>query len=244
MNVNEVVNNVPEGSGAVVVLSGGMDSAVSARVCVERFGREKVKAITFDYNQKQVIEIEKAREVTDMLGIAHKVFDLSILGDISKGFSSNVDEDVHISSVQNTLGAVRLNTYVPNRNMILMSIAAAYAEVEGLTNIVMGFQVTDAHHDTSKKFMDKVNDVLSENHIIKLIVSSPCAHLSKYQEIQLIQELDGNLDLLAHTLTCYNPDSEGKSCGSCPACVKRLSAFEEAGIIDPIAYQTDISRKP
>jgi 7-cyano-7-deazaguanine synthase len=247
MEANELLAALPikshqEGLGAVVVLSGGMDSAIAARLCVEKYGADYVRALTFDYGQKQSIEIERAKEITNILGIKHKVCDLSVLGDISKGFSANVDVDIKMPDIRDVIGDPRPKTYVPNRNMILMSIAAAYAEVEHISTIVMGLQIHDeyGYHDTTQKFVDKVNNVLSENRIIKIQVIAPFSQLSKHQEITLLKELDGNVDLLSHTMTCYNPSAEGISCGKCPSCSERIMNFGQAGMEDPLPYQIEI----
>lgn len=231
------IENLPDG-GAVVVLSGGMDSTIAMRMCVARYGAENVRALTFDYGQRQRFEIEKARESTTLLGVKHKVLDLSILGEIGQGFSANVDTGVQMPTIRDVLSDPRPKTYVPNRNMILMSLAAAYAEVEDIKNIVMGLQVHDeySYHDTSQRFVDKVNNVLSENRIIKIQIIAPFSTLSKDDEIRILQKLDGNIDLLEHTLTCYNPNEHGESCGKCPSCSERIMNFAKLGLVDPIPY--------
>lgn len=242
MNVNETLALLPESGGAVVVLSGGMDSTIALRLCVEKYGANNVRALTFWYGQRQVIEIEKAKASTSLLRVKHKVLDLSILGEIGKGFSANVDTDVSMPTIKDVLGDPRPASYVPNRNMILMSLAAAYAEVEGVENIVMGLQSTDeySYHDTTKAFVDSVNSCLDQNRIIKIKVIAPFASLSKYQEIKILEELDGNTDLLANTLTCYDPAANGESCGRCPSCSERIMNFSKAGIRDPIPYSISI----
>jgi 7-cyano-7-deazaguanine synthase len=233
---------LPNTNGVVVVLSGGMDSTIATRFCVEKYGADNVRTLTFDYGQKQRIEVEKAREVSKILQVRHKVFNLSALGEISLGFSANVDPDVNMPTIRDVLGDPRPKTYVPNRNMILMSIAAAFAEVEGFEYIVMGLQIHDeyGYHDTTQRFVNKINDVLNENRITKIKVISPFAKLSKYDEIMLLKELDGNVELLRHTLTCYNPDIMGSSCGVCPSCSERIGNFMKAKIMDPIHYQITI----
>lgn len=242
MNAKETLSLLPETGGAVVVLSGGLDSTVALRLCVEKYGRENVKAITFNYGQRQHIEINKATISTTLLGVKHKVLDLRILGEISKGFSANVDRDISMPTIHEVLGSPRPVTYVPNRNMILMSITSAYAEVENISNVITGLQVHDeyGYHDTTQRFVDKVNSVLSENRIIKIKIIAPFSTLSKKDEILILKELDNHTGLLAHTLTCYNPDSEGHSCGKCPSCSERIMNFAKAGEIDPIKYQIDI----
>lgn len=239
--MNEYIEKLPDG-GAVVVLSGGMDSTIAMRMCVERYGAENVRALTFDYGQRQRLEVEKAKQSTALLGVKHKVLDLSILGEIGKGFSANVDTDITMPTIRDVLSDPRPKTYVPNRNMILMSLAAAYAEVEGIRNIVMGLQVHDeySYHDTTQRFVDKVNSVLNENRIIKIQVIAPFSLLSKEQEIQILLDLDGNVDLLDHTLTCYNPNEAGDSCGNCPSCSERIMNFAKMNLVDPVPYSRHI----
>ena len=238
----QYLDKLPDSKGAVVILSGGMDSTIALRLCVEKYGKESVRALTFDYGQKQSIEIEKARESTSILGVKHRVCDLSVLGSIGQGFSANLDANIAMPTIKEVLGDARPKTYVPNRNMILMSIAAAYAEVEDVSTIVMGLQVHDqyGYHDTTQKFVDKVNSTLSENRIIQIRIIAPFADLNKFNEIAILKELDGNVDLLSHTLTCYNPDSTGQSCGKCPSCSERIANFAKAGIKDPIPYNVAI----
>lgn len=239
--VKDALSNLPDEGGAVVILSGGMDSTIAMALCVEKYGAENVRALTFYYGQKQSVEIDKARSSTQMLGIKHKVLDLEILGDISKGFSANVDTDIDMPTIQDVLGDPRPKTYVPNRNMILMSLAAAYAEVENISNIVMGLQIHDeyGYHDTTQRFVDKINATLDENRIIKIKVLAPFALLSKYDELQICKEM-GRTDLLIHTLTCYNPNEQGHSCGRCPSCAERIQNFAKAGMRDPVPYSIDI----
>jgi 7-cyano-7-deazaguanine synthase len=242
MMFEDILAKLPDTKGAIVILSGGMDSTISLRLCIEKYGKDNVRALTYFYGQRQSIEIEKAKFTTKHLGVKHKVFDLSVLGEISKGFSANVDTDISMPTIKDVLGDPRPKTYVPNRNMILMSVAAAFAEVEGFDTIVMGLQIHDeyGYHDTTARFVSKVNDVLSENRIIKIKVIAPFAGLSKFDEIKVLQHLDGNVDLLANTLTCYNPDDKGHSCGKCPSCSERIANFAKAGLVDPIPYSANI----
>lgn len=237
-----ILDNLPDSTGAIVILSGGMDSTIALRLCIEKYGKENVRALTFFYGQKQSVEIDKAKESTTLLGVKHKICDLAVLGDIAMGFSANVDTDIEMPTIRDVLGDPRPKTYVPNRNMILMSVAAAYAEVENIDTIVMGLQIHDeyGYHDTTQRFVEKINSVLSENRIIKIKVIAPFSILSKYEEIEILQSLDGNVDLLQHTLTCYNPNDLGESCGTCPSCAERIANFAKAGLIDPIPYAIEI----
>ena len=242
MTLSEALKQLPDTKGVVVILSGGMDSTITMRLAVEKYGKENVSALTFNYGQKQKREIDMARATTHMLGVKHKIVDATFLGDISKGFSANVDTDMAMPTIKDVLGDPRPKTYVPNRNMILMSIAAAFAETQNVDTVLCGLQVHDeyGYHDTTQRWVDKVNDLLSEYRIIKIKLVAPFSKLSKYDELNILRELDGNLQLTLFTLTCYNPDVDGNSCGECPSCSERIANFIKIGEKDPIPYSKSI----
>lgn len=242
MKASEALDLLPNTKGCVVILSGGMDSTITMRLAVQKYGTSNVSALTFFYGQKQAVEIEMAKKSTAALGVAHKVIDASFLGDISKGFSANVDTDIAMPTIRDVLGEPRPKTYVPNRNMILMSIAAAYAETRNVDTILTGLQVHDeyGYHDTSQRWVNKVNDLLAENRIIKIKLIAPFSKLNKQEELMILKELDGELKLTSNTLTCYNPDEDGRSCGVCPSCSERIANFAKVGERDPVEYSRDI----
>ncbi len=242
MKASEALDLLPDTKGCVVILSGGMDSTITMRLAVKKYGKYNVSALTFDYGQKQAHEIQMAKASTTHLGVTHKVIDASFLGDISQGFSANVDKNIDMPTIQDVLGDPRPKTYVPNRNMILMSIAAAYAETRNVDTILCGLQVHDeyGYHDTSQRWVNKVNDLLSENRIIKIKLVAPFSKLSKYDELKILRELDSNLMLTMFTLTCYNPDDNNLSCGKCPSCSERIANFAKLGERDIIPYAINI----
>lgn len=222
---------------ALVVLSGGLDSTTSLRLALEEY--DEVEAISFDYKQKQRIELELAAKTCERLNVKHKIIDISFLNDINKGFSANTDSDIEMPTINDVLGEPQPVTYVANRNMILMSIAASYAETRKINTIICGFQSNDTYGywDTTPIFVEKLNSLLDENRTHKIKIIAPFANLSKYDELKAVLELDGNLDLYKTTITCYDPDEQGRSCGTCPSCSERLSAFKKIQIEDPIEYQ-------
>lgn len=243
MDLKSALDLMPEtDKGVVIVLSGGMDSTITMRLCVEKYGSDRVSALSFDYGQKQRIELEKAKQSTAHLKVKHKVLDLGILGEISQGFSANVDTSINMPDIHEVLGDPRPKTYVPNRNMILMALSASFAEVNDANYIFMGLQVHDeyGYFDATQRFVDRVNNALAENRVIQIQVVAPFSQLSKLDEVNILQEMDGNIDLLGMTLTCYNPDGEGRSCGVCPSCSERVANLRKAGVVDPIKYQTPI----
>lgn len=222
---------------ALVVLSGGLDSTASLRLALEQF--DEVEAISFDYKQKQRVELELAAKTCSILNVKHKIVDISFLNEINRGFSANTDSDIEMPTIHDVLGEPQPVTYVANRNMILMSIAASYAETQKINTIICGFQSNDTYgyHDTTPIFVEKLNSVLAENRTHKITITAPFVEMSKYDELKAVLELDGNLNLFKTTITCYNPDNQGRSCGTCPSCAERLAAFKKIGYIDPIEYQ-------
>jgi 7-cyano-7-deazaguanine synthase len=242
MKLEHALNQLPNTKGCVVILSGGLDSTIAMRLAVDKYGASNVSALTYYYGQKQKREIDMAKMSTNLLGVKHKVVDASFLGEISKGFSANVDTDMEMPTIRDVLGDPTPKTYVPNRNMILMSIAAAYAETQGVEYIVTGLQVNDTYGywDTTTSFVNKMNDVFAENRKIKVKIIAPFVDLNKHQELSILKELDGDLNLTLFTLTCYNPTEDHKSCGKCPSCAERIANFVKVGEKDKVQYNIDI----
>lgn len=246
MNLKEALSKLPEtDKNVVAVLSGGLDSSVMTMMLVEKYGAERVSAISYDYGQKQKIELEKAAELTKKIGVGHKVLDLSILGDIAKPICANIGgTDVEMPDIEDVLGDPQPPTYVPFRNMILLSLTMSAAEVANASHIFTGLQVHDeyGYWDTSQKFVDSMNSVASQNRTHNVSIVAPFSLLSKAQEIEICREM-GKVDLLTSTLTCYNPNDKGESCGKCPSCAERVMNFMKVGIVDPIPYSIDIPWK-
>ena len=239
MNLSEALASLPDtDKNVVTVLSGGLDSSVMTMLLVEKYGPDKVFAVSYDYGQKQWMELKKARNLTDSLGVEHKIFDLDILGKIAKPMSANIQgTNVEMPKIKDVLGDPQPVTYVPFRNLILLSLTLAYAEASGASHVFTGLQVHDeyGYWDTTQKFVDSINAVALQNRSHKAEIIAPFSHLSKYQEIEICKEL-GMVSLLESTLTCYNPDGHGKSCGVCPSCAERIANFAKAGIADPVEY--------
>lgn len=242
MNLQQTLNLLPNTKGCLVILSGGLDSTITMRLAVEKYGAENVSALTFDYGQKQAVEIEKAKESTTALGVFHKIIDMAFFGEINEGFSANVKGGVEMPSIQDVLGDPAPKTYLANRNMVMLSIAAALAETRGLEYVFCGIQSTDTYGywDTTPDFANAMNSVFALNRKIRIKLVAPFNYLSKHEEIELLRELDGNIELLAHTLTCYNPNERGESCGNCPSCAERIGAFIKVGERDPVKYSKNI----
>lgn len=230
MNLPDTTDNV------VSVLSGGLDSTILTYALVDKYGPEKVYALSFFYGQKQRIELRRARQTCEHLKVRHKILDLTILGEIAKNISSNISgSDINVPTIAEVLGDPQPKTYVPFRNMILCSIALSYAESIKASRVFSGLQATDQYNywDTTQAFVDSLNKVALQNRTHKISIETPFSKLSKYDELILSKDLNVKYE---HTLTCYNPDEFGRSCGVCPSCSERISAFKKANIRDTIKY--------
>lgn len=238
MNLQDALNNLPDtNKNVVAVLSGGLDSSVMTMLLTKKYGKNKVKAVSYDYGQKQRVELERAFALCNKLGIRHRIFNLDILGEIARPMSANIGgTSVNMPTIEDVLGDPQPPTYVPFRNMILLSLTMSYAETEDASHVFTGLQVHDeyGYWDTSQKFVDSINAVATQNRTHKVSVVAPFSHLSKKQEINLCADMD-QLELLEHTISCYDP-VDGKSCGVCPTCAERIMNFMKAGVRDPIPY--------
>lgn len=242
--IEKFLKKLPDEGSCVVVLSGGMDSAIAARLCVEKYGKDHVYAISFFYNQKQSLEIEMAKQIVQILDLAdHRVFNIDFLGEIAQSISANVVGGRDMPTIRDIIGDPTPPTYVPNRNAILLMTTAAYAETMSIPTVVTGLQSQDqyGYHDTTPSFIRDMNVVLNHARMRTVQIAAPFLETNKADEIRLLLELDHSVDLLSHTLTCYNPTPMGRSCGVCPSCAERIANFKKVGLIDPIPYRIDIN---
>lgn len=243
MNLKQALDLLPNTKkNVLVVLSGGMDSSILTMLLVAKYGASKVKALSYDYGQKQRLELSKAAKICQVLNVSHKILDLGILGEIAKPISANIDgTKVDMPTIKDVLGDPQPKTYVPFRNMILLSLTLAQAEASDASHVFTGLQVHDeyGYWDTTQKFVDSINNVADQNRTHKVTIMAPFSTLSKFDEIEICKQMVLT-ELLAYTLTCYNPNDRGESCGKCPSCSERIANFAKARVIDPIEYAIDI----
>ena len=246
MDLKTALQRLPETDKKVVIThSGGLDSSTAVILATEKYGAENVISIGYDYGQKQRVELERATSLCNLLGVNRHVLDLNVLGVVAKNVCANIaGTDVEMPTIKDILGNPQPPTYVPFRNMILFSLTAAFAEANGASHIICGLQVHDeySYWDTTQKFVDSINEIYQQNRSWPLELVAPFSDLSKTQELNLLQEID-KVSLLSHSLTCYDPDENGFSCGVCPSCAERVKAFMDIGQPDPIDYQIMIPWK-
>ena len=233
----ETIRNATSEKGPFLcVISGGMDSAIATAVMVHLHSNKHVQGVSFYYGQKQVKELVCARSVCEDLGIPHTV--INVKSAFPQEGSANTDPSIPVPTMDEILGDPQPITYVPNRNMIFLSVAAAYAEATQSRTIVVGLQTHDeyGYFDTTSEFVAKMNAVLQLNRKHSMQIYAPFIDCSKSDELRVFQEFNDDLSLLKTTVTCYAPDYLGRSCGTCPSCSERINAFARCGLVDPIQY--------
>lgn len=213
----------------VVIYSGGMDSFTVLNIAHKQ-GFE-VYALSFDYGQRHKKELEYASRVCIELGINHKIIDISAINELIGG--SSLTSDIEVPEGHYAQTSMQ-QTVVPNRNMILLSMAVGYAVSLKATKVYYGAHSGDhaIYPDCRPEFVERMNDVCAIANYEKVEIFSPFLYQSKIEILAagLEMELDYNL-----SWTCYN--GREKACGKCGACQERLEAFAKNDCIDPLTYE-------
>ena len=215
---------------ALVVFSGGQDSTTCLYWAMDRFGADRVVALTFDYGQRHRVELDAAADVAGFAGIPH--VELPIDTFAALGGNALVDERVAIEAPDSGTGELP-NTFVPGRNLVFLTFAAAYAYQSGIANLVTGVAQTDysGYPDCREATLEALRRALSLGMEHEFVLHTPLMFLSKRETVDLAVSL-GALPALGRSHTCYR--GMRPPCGQCPACVLRAKGFEEAGVADPL----------
>lgn len=223
---------ISDGSAAIVLVSGGMDSCVSAAIADRE--NDELAFLHISYGQLTERRERKAfNDIADHYGVQTRL-DVSIEYLANIGGSSLTDENIAVSEAD--LSSKEIPTsYVPFRNANMLSIATSWAEVIGATTIYIGAVAEDSsgYPDCRPEFFEAFQETIKtgtkpETHIE---IRTPIIHLSKAEIVKKGVELNAPLHL---TWSCYR--SEEVACGTCDSCALRLRGFEQAGVRDPIAY--------
>jgi 7-cyano-7-deazaguanine synthase len=215
---------------ALVVLSGGQDSTTCLYWAINRFGKDSVDSLTFDYGQRHHIELEAARDVAAQAGVSNVVLPINTFDAL--GGSALTDATVAVpQSVAE--GDSMPVTFVPGRNLIFLTFAAAYAWQRSMRHLVAGVAQTDysGYPDCRRDTIDALERALVLGLERNIRIHTPLMNLSKKETVLLAQEL-GAIEAMALTHSCYN--GRRPPCGQCAACVLRARGFAEAGIADPL----------
>jgi 7-cyano-7-deazaguanine synthase len=213
----------------VVIFSGGMDSFTVLNRAIKD-GKD-IYALSFDYGQRHVKELDCAAQICQELAIKHKVIDISAINQLLAG--SSLTDDIDIPEGHYEAENMK-STVVPNRNMILLSLAVGYAVSVGAGQVYYGAHSGDhaIYPDCRPEFVMKMNDVCQIANYEPVEIFSPYLNNSK-TEI-LTDGLSMNLDY-SKTWTCYT--GRELACGKCGACQERLEAFRDNNAVDPIPYE-------
>jgi 7-cyano-7-deazaguanine synthase len=225
------------GTPAVVLVSGGLDSATTLAIARER--GHACHALSFDYGQRHAVELAAARRVAAAQGVTeHRVLAMPI-GQF--GHSALTDTSIAVPTAPGEGIPV---TYVPARNTIFLACALGYAEVIGARHIYIGVNAVDysGYPDCRPAFIKAFEQLanLATRAGVEgrtLTVHAPLIELSKADIIR--RGLALGVDL-ATTVSCYQPDPSGRACGHCDSCRIRRQGFEAAGIDDPTRYQQEL----
>ena len=225
---------------AVILLSGGLDSATTAAVAREQ-GFD-LYAISFDYGQRHRIELDAARRVGQSLGVKRHVIvpiDLRTFGASALTAAIDVPKGRTAADMEHGIPI----TYVPARNTVFLSLALAYAEVEGAADIFIGVNAVDysGYPDCRPEYiaaferMANLATRASVERTLRFKIHAPLVNLPKAEIIRTGTRLSVDYSL---TRSCYDPDPAGAACGRCDSCTLRLAGFAEAGLADPAPYRT------
>ena len=224
---------------AIVLTSGGLDSTTCLAIAKDS-GFAPLYSMTFDYGQRHRFELEAAAKVSARMQVAeHRAIKI----DLRQFGKSALTDDIAVPKDRNEsqmAGDIPI-TYVPARNTIFLSYALAWAEVLSVRDVFIGVNAVDysGYPDCRPEFiaafeqMAKLATKMTVGGGPPFTIHAPLIHLTKAQIIR--RGIDLGVDY-SITHSCYDPDSQGRSCGRCDSCVLRTKGFAEAGLPDPTRY--------
>jgi len=225
---NKIKNN-----NAVVLLSGGLDSATTLAIAQSK--GYVCYALSFRYGQRHHAELVAAKDVANSFNVVeHKIFDVDL-----SVFKCSALTDNTIEVPKNTTADIPV-TYVPARNTVFLSIALAWAEVLQAQNLFIGVNVVDysGYPDCRPEYIKAYQSMANlatkagvEGQVLE--IHTPLISLSKAEIIKLGNKLGVDYSL---TVSCYVTNQQGQACGECDSCRFRSKGFIEAGIADPTLY--------
>ncbi len=221
---------------AVILLSGGIDSATAAAIAIDR-GFD-LSALTFSYGQKHGIEVLRAKRLAEFFGIAdHAVIEIPT-GIFRSALTTG---SIAVPKNRDNLADEIPDTYVPARNILFLSYALALAESIGARHIFIGATAVDysGYPDCRPEFFRAFKEMADCGTKAGVsgsgcIIETPLIDMSKAAIIRTGAGLGVDYSL---THSCYDPDPDGSACGACDSCSIRIRGFREAGIPDPTRYR-------
>jgi len=220
---------------AIVLVSGGVDSSTVLAMVKEQ--DYEIFALSFNYSQRQIIELERVKEIVFNYGVLeHKIINIDLS---AFGGSALTDHTIEVPKYEKAsdVGDSIPLSYVPARNTIFLSYALAFAEVVGAYDIFLGVHATDYanYPDCRPEYLasfEHMANLATASGVggNKMTIHAPLINMTKTEIIASGLKLGVDY---SRTISCYDPSVSGKSCGSCHACLIRQDAFRENGIADP-----------
>jgi len=219
----------------LVLVSGGIDSTVLLHQLAAEQRAGSIVALAFDYGQRHVRELECARWQAERAGAQFRTVRMDFFRELVRPATTLVAGAEPVPDLEDIPDRDRVQppTYVPNRNMVLLSIAAAAAEGMGISEVYYGAQAQDeyGYWDCTQEFVARINALLALNRRRPVTVVAPLVRNSKADNVQLGLRLGVDF---SWTWSCYR--GMLPACGTCPTCVERLKAFALCGVEDPVPY--------
>lgn len=213
---------------AIVLLSGGLDSCTTA--CIAKHRGYELHALSFDYGQRHKKELESSKKIAKRLGIDHRIIRIelpersdALTGSLSVPHNREIGKEIPV-------------TYVPARNTIFIAYALSWSEVIDADAIFIGANAIDfsGYPDCTKEYIEAWNDLIKvgmKNNGVRVV--APLIDMNKAEIIKEGAKLGAPFEL---TWSCY--EGREKACGVCDSCMLRLKGFKEAGLKDPIEYES------
>jgi 7-cyano-7-deazaguanine synthase len=213
---------------ALVLLSGGQDSSTSLFWAKKNFSG--VETISFDYGQRHKIELKSAKKIAKLAGVKNTLVSIKEFESIKN--SALTDKNISLKG-KDKINKKLPASFVPGRNILFLTIAAAFAYTRKIKNIVIGVSQVDysGYPDCRGEFIKSMENSLKLGMEYPIRIHTPLIKLDKKRTVLLAKKL-GVLDYMRFTHTCYNGENPG--CGECPACRLRKKGFAEAGLADPL----------
>jgi len=206
---------------AVVVFSGGQDSTTCLLWALKNY--KKVYAVSFDYGQRHILELECAKEICGKLNVEHAILDMKLINQLAPNSLTRMDMEVDHDAPDDGPP----NSCVDGRNMVFLSFVAIFAKQKGITDIITGVSQSDfsGYPDCRDVFIKSLNVTLNLAMDYEFDIITPLMWIDKEQTWELADKL-GGFDIVKNmTLTCYN-GIKGDGCGDCPACKLRKKGLD------------------
>ena len=222
---------------AVILSSGGLDSTTCLAIAVDKLGKENVSTVSIFYGQRHARELSCARAVAEFYGVNHYEFDAAeIMKNSSSALLNSSTKSLeHSSYAEQIKNNPRVETYVPFRNGLMLSMAASFAdglyngdEVEIYIGVHQDDTAVNAYPDCSEKFIKAMSDAIEIGTYGKIKIVAPFLGKTKADVVKIGTNLGVPYEL---TWSCY--ERGDKPCGRCATCIDRAKAFAANGLTDP-----------